>query len=40
MGAPGLGIKFTRISPEDRNLIRDFVKKELTQDIAQRENGE
>jgi len=40
MGAPGLGIKFSRIRPEDRNLIRAFVKKELTQDIAQRENGE
>jgi CheY-like chemotaxis protein len=40
MGAPGMGIKFTWIRPEDRNLIRGFVKKELTQDIAQRENGE
>ena len=40
MGAPGIGIKFTRINAEDRNLIRAFVKKELTQDIARRENGE
>jgi CheY-like chemotaxis protein len=39
LGAPGMGIKFTRISSEDRNLIRAFVKRELTQDIAQRENG-
>jgi CheY-like chemotaxis protein len=39
MGAPGIGIKFTRINAEDRNLIRAFVKKELTQDIARRENG-
>jgi len=39
LGAPGMGIKFTRISSEDRNLIRAFVKKELTQDIAQRGDG-
>lgn len=39
VGVPGMGIKFTRMRPEDRNLVRAFVKKELTQDIAQRENG-
>jgi CheY-like chemotaxis protein len=38
MGAPGMGIKFTRINAEDRDLIRALVKKELSEDIAQREN--
>ncbi len=30
----GMGVKFTRIKQEYRILIRAFIKKELTQDIA------
>jgi CheY-like chemotaxis protein len=31
---PGMGIKFVEISDEGRRLIRHFIKKELTRDIA------
>jgi hypothetical protein len=30
----GMGIKFTRIRSEDRSLIKDFIEKEITQDIT------
>jgi len=30
----GMGVKFTHIRDEDRVLIRAFIRKELTQDIA------
>jgi CheY-like chemotaxis protein len=30
---PGMGIKFTQIRPEDQAIIRDFIKKQLTQDL-------
>jgi CheY-like chemotaxis protein len=38
MGTPGMGIKFTRIKPEDKALIKAFIKKELIQDIDRGEN--
>jgi CheY-like chemotaxis protein len=31
---PGMGIKFTEISDRDRRLIRQFIKEQLTRDIA------
>ena len=31
---PGMGLKFEEISDQDRRLIRLFIKKELTRDIA------
>jgi len=30
----GMGIKFVQIKPEDQGLIRDFIKRELTQDLS------
>jgi Tfp pilus assembly protein PilZ len=32
---PGMGIKFSRISPEDQSFIRDYIRKELTQELPQ-----
>jgi len=31
---PGMGIKFLRMAPEDREFIRDFIHNEITRDIA------
>jgi len=35
----GMGIKFTHIRHEDRLLIRSFIEKELTHDIAHSVQG-
>lgn len=34
MKTPGMGIKFNRISPEDQNLIKVFIKKEITKGLT------
>jgi CheY-like chemotaxis protein len=34
MKTPGMGIKFVRIAPEDQNLIRVFIKKEITKGLS------
>jgi len=39
LGTSGMGIKFTSIKPEDRNLIRAIIKKTLTEDIAEKKQG-
>jgi PilZ domain len=31
---PGMGVKFTEISVQDQRLIRQFIKEQLTRDIA------
>lgn len=31
---PGMGMKFLEISPEDRHLVRHFIKEQLTSDIV------
>jgi len=31
---PGMGVKFVEISDQDRHLIRQFIKEQLTRDIA------
>jgi two-component system cell cycle response regulator DivK len=36
---PGMGIKFTSIQPEDQDLIRVFIKKELTKDLTMGQLG-
>lgn len=36
---PGMGMKFTEISVNDRSLIRKFIKEQLTGDLAHQENG-
>ena len=33
---PGMGIKFERIQPEDLDLIRTFIKEQLTQNIVRK----
>jgi CheY-like chemotaxis protein len=39
LGTSGMGIKFMRIKPEDKNLINAFIKKELTHGLVRSENG-
>jgi len=36
---PGMGMKFTVISNDDRSLIRKFIKEQLTGDLAHHEDG-
>ncbi len=31
---PGMGMKFAGISPDDRDLIREFIKEQITKDLA------
>jgi hypothetical protein len=34
-----MGIMFTHIRPEDRFLIRAFIKRHLTRDLVERQGG-
>jgi len=31
---PGMAMKFTRISPEDKTFVQDFIKEQITRDIS------
>jgi hypothetical protein len=37
---PGMGMKFVDIAEEDRLSIRDFIKEQLTADIAAQAEGQ
>jgi CheY-like chemotaxis protein len=36
---PGMGLEFVRINPEDRELIRQYIREEITQGVAPSSTG-
>lgn len=36
---PGMGLEFVRITPEDRELIRQYIREEITQGVAPSSTG-